>query len=135
MLFDQLTPEQKKEAQSLWYHGMFSDRESVGEALEYATSLIEALPKEDRAAAYTAVYVVLNTAIVNHMVGKLEEGPDCFVKNNAPTSDSLSVRIGDWSVAISRSVETKEVHVDVVDHEEGSTVSYILGTEEETQRC
>jgi hypothetical protein len=33
----------------------------VAEAMKYAYKLIETLPKGDRAAAYTALHVVLNT--------------------------------------------------------------------------
>ena len=41
---------------------LFADRGTdVAEAMKYAYKLIETLPKADRAAAYTALHVVLNT--------------------------------------------------------------------------
>ena len=41
---------------------LFADRgDNVAEAMQYAYKLIESLPKGDRAAAYTALHVVLNT--------------------------------------------------------------------------
>ena len=41
---------------------LFADRGTdVAEAMKYAYKLIESLPKADRAAAYTALHVVLNT--------------------------------------------------------------------------
>ena len=41
---------------------LFADRGTdVAEAMKYAYKLIESLPKGDRAAAYTALHVVLNT--------------------------------------------------------------------------
>ena len=41
---------------------LFADRGTdVAEAMKYAYKLIETLPKGDRAAAYTALHVVLNT--------------------------------------------------------------------------
>ena len=41
---------------------LFADRGTdVAEAMQYAHMLIESLPKGDRAAAYTALHVVLNT--------------------------------------------------------------------------
>lgn len=41
---------------------LFADRgDDVAEAMQYAYKLIDSLPKGDRAAAYTALHVVLNT--------------------------------------------------------------------------
>jgi hypothetical protein len=41
---------------------LFADRGTdVAEAMKYAYKLIDTLPKADRAAAYTALHVVLNT--------------------------------------------------------------------------
>lgn len=44
--------------------GLFSSRETLEEALEYSSSLIEArIPQEAKIVAYTALHVVLNTAL------------------------------------------------------------------------
>jgi hypothetical protein len=49
---------------------LFADRGTdVAEAMKYAYKLIESLPKADRAAAYTALHVVLNT-VANAMEGE-----------------------------------------------------------------
>jgi hypothetical protein len=49
---------------------LFADRGTdVAEAMKYAYKLIETLPKVDRAAAYTALHVVLNT-VANAMEGE-----------------------------------------------------------------
>ena len=42
---------------------LFSSRDTLEEALEYANSLIEAMPAEHRSAAYTAMWVPLNTQL------------------------------------------------------------------------
>jgi hypothetical protein len=42
-------------------HGMFASRDTVEEALEYASATIERLYNDDKAAMYTALHVVLNT--------------------------------------------------------------------------
>lgn len=44
-------------------HGLFSPRETLAEALEYSDKVIKALPLEHQMAAYTALWVPLNTAI------------------------------------------------------------------------
>jgi len=43
-------------------HGFFADRDDLQEAIEYANDIIQALPNEHRLAAYSALYVVINTA-------------------------------------------------------------------------
>ena len=44
--------------------GLFASRDTLAEALEYSTSLIEArIPLESRAYAFTALWVTANTAI------------------------------------------------------------------------
>lgn len=43
--------------------GLFATRDSLPEALEYANTLIAAIRPTDRVAAYTALHVVLNTAL------------------------------------------------------------------------
>jgi hypothetical protein len=41
--------------------GLFADRATTSEAIWYAYDLIDALPPEHRAPAFTALHVVLNT--------------------------------------------------------------------------
>ena len=43
-------------------HGFFADRDDLQDAIEYANEIIQALPNEHRLAAYSALYVVINTA-------------------------------------------------------------------------
>jgi len=52
-----------RDIRQYYSHGLFADRETIGEALKYAGDLIETLRPADRMVAYTAVYVVLNTAL------------------------------------------------------------------------
>ena len=42
---------------------LFASRNTLNEAVSYSSSLIETLPQEHKAAAYTALHVTLNTAI------------------------------------------------------------------------
>lgn len=42
---------------------LFSFRDSTEEAMAYASSIIETLPEDKRAAVYTALYVVSNTGL------------------------------------------------------------------------
>lgn len=44
-------------------HGLFNTMESVESAMQYADQIINAIPKEDRMPAYTALYVMYNTII------------------------------------------------------------------------
>lgn len=43
--------------------GLFSSRETLAEAVEYSSKLIDSLPVEVRAYAHTALWVSLNTAL------------------------------------------------------------------------
>ena len=52
-------------------HGMFASRDTVEEALEYASATIERLYNDDKAAMYTALHVVLNT-----IANKIMDLPD-----------------------------------------------------------
>lgn len=49
--------------------GLFADREDFGSALSCAYGLIATLPEKHRAAAFTALHVVLNT-IANEITAK-----------------------------------------------------------------
>lgn len=52
-------------------HGMFASRDTVEEALEYASATIERLYNDDKAAMYTALHVALNT-----IANKIMDLPD-----------------------------------------------------------
>ena len=52
-------------------HGLFASRDTVEEALEYASATIERLYNDDKAAMYTALHVVLNT-----IANKIMDLPD-----------------------------------------------------------
>jgi len=47
-------------------HGLFGTRNSVEEAMQYVDTIVETLNPHDRMAAYTAAYVLYNSAI-KHM--------------------------------------------------------------------
>ncbi len=47
------------------HHGLFSERDTVSEALIYVSKLLQALPKEHHILVWTAVHVVLNTVARN----------------------------------------------------------------------
>lgn len=49
---------------------LFSSRDTMEEAMSYANSIVEALPHDERAAVYTALYVVSNTAL--RLMAKLD---------------------------------------------------------------
>jgi hypothetical protein len=51
--------------------GMFAKRDTIEQALDYATEIIERLYNDDKAAMYTALHVVLNT-----VADKISELPD-----------------------------------------------------------
>lgn len=51
--------------------GFFSSRDTVEDAFAYAYDVIDAMPSESRAAAYTALHVMVNT-IANEMLKKGE---------------------------------------------------------------
>ena len=52
-------------------HGMFADRQTLEDAVEYAYAVINGMPMEHRIYAFTALHVVLNT--VSNEIAKLEE--------------------------------------------------------------
>ena len=43
------------------YHGLFSDRDTVAQAIVYVSKLLQTVPKEHHMVVWTAVHVVLNT--------------------------------------------------------------------------
>jgi hypothetical protein len=54
-------------------HGLFASRDTVEEALEYASATIERLYNDDKAAMYTALHVVMNT-IANKITALPDSG-------------------------------------------------------------
>jgi hypothetical protein len=42
-------------------HGLFASRETIQDAFKYAYEMIETLPAEYKAGAYTTLHVVVNT--------------------------------------------------------------------------
>jgi len=60
-------------------HGMFASRDTVEEALEYASATIERLYNDDKAAMYTALHVVLNT-----IANKISALPDSSAADQLP---------------------------------------------------
>ena len=61
-----------KDYANILKHGMFASRPSSKEAMDYAYELIETIDKSDRAAAFTALHVVLNT-VANTMEQIIQE--------------------------------------------------------------
>lgn len=52
---------------------MFASRDSTKEAIDYAHQLIESITPKDRIAAYTAIYVLLNSVSDEIMRGLFPE--------------------------------------------------------------
>jgi hypothetical protein len=54
---------------------LFATRDTIQDAFHYAHTVIEAIPTSDRGAAYTALYVVVNTIAeeVKRLATKEEE--------------------------------------------------------------
>ena len=55
---------------------LFATRDTIEDAFHYAHTVIEAIPTSDRGAAYTALYVVVNTIAeeVKRLATKEEDG-------------------------------------------------------------
>jgi len=67
MTDEQATDHKFKDTQELAQslkHGLFSNRDTVGKAIEYAYQVIESLDGRDRILAFTALHVVLNTIAI-----------------------------------------------------------------------
>ena len=98
---------------------LFADRETVDEALNYAHEVFAALVGSDRAAAMTAVMVVVNTAaklwpqpvqadparalladmvrqMVEEAVGDLDSKMDEWVQNSLAFDDACDSRVERW---------------------------------------
>jgi len=65
--------EQIKEFLKSLKSDMFASRESTKEAIDYAHQLIESITPKDRIAAYTAIYVLLNSLSDEIMKGLFSE--------------------------------------------------------------
>ena len=50
----------------LQIHGLFGERDTIGEAVEYFEDVVKAIPAEDRMPMYTAFYVFWNTIARNY---------------------------------------------------------------------
>jgi hypothetical protein len=86
--------------------GLFAKRDSLAEALEYANTLIAGIRPTDRVAAFTALHVVLNTALAE--IAKLDPTsilPYPDPHTNAPKSIKQMTR-----EEISRSLRTALPH-------------------------
>jgi hypothetical protein len=51
------------ELKAKYAHGLFASRDSIGEAMEDATKLIETLPKRHRLSGYVAMMLVSNAIL------------------------------------------------------------------------
>ena len=60
-------------------HGLFGDRDTIDEAVEYFDTVIKAMPKEEQLPMLTAFYVLWNTIANNYTLnqkGKSNETTD-----------------------------------------------------------
>ena len=56
----------------LQIHGLFGERKTIGEAVEYFSLVIEAMPVEERMPMYTAFNVLWNTIANNYTLTERE---------------------------------------------------------------
>jgi hypothetical protein len=69
--------------------GLFSSRKTLTEAVEYSSSLIDTLPPEHKAAAYTALWVSMNTALAE--IAKLSPADtQPYPEDEAPRIGSIA---------------------------------------------
>ena len=47
-------------------HGLFGERDTIDEAVNYFGEVVKAMPKEERLPMYTAFYVLWNTIAKNY---------------------------------------------------------------------
>jgi hypothetical protein len=119
---------------------LFADRETVDEALNYAHEVFAALVGSDRAAAMTAVMVLVNTAaklwpqpvqadparalladmvrqMVEEAVGDLDSKMDAWVQNSLAFEDACDSRVERWienELDISSQIEETIKDMDLV---------------------
>ena len=56
----------------LQVHGLFGERDTIDEAVEYFDKVIKAMPTEERLPMYTAFYVFWNTIAKNYELTERE---------------------------------------------------------------
>jgi hypothetical protein len=120
---------------------LFADRETIDEALKYAhTVILDALEGSDKAAAMTAVMVLVNTAaklwpqpvqadparalladmvrqMVEEAVGDLDSKMDAWVQNSLAFEDACDSRVERWvenELDISGQIEETIKEMDLV---------------------
>jgi hypothetical protein len=119
---------------------LFADRETVDEALNYAHEVLASLVGSDRAAAMTAVMVLVNTAAklwpqpvqadparalladmvrqtVEEAVGDLDSKMDAWVQNSLAFEDACDSRVERWAeneLDISDQIEETIKEMDLV---------------------
>ena len=119
---------------------LFADRETVNEALNYAHEVLASLVGSDRAAAMTAVMVLVNTAaklwpqpvqadparalladmvrqMVEEAVGDLDSKMDAWVQNSLAFEDACDSRVERWvenELDISGQIEETIKEMDLV---------------------
>jgi hypothetical protein len=119
---------------------LFADRETIDEALNYAHEVFAALVGSDRAAAMTAVMVLVNTAaklwpqpvqadparalladmvrqMVEEAVGDLDSKMDAWVQNSLAFEDACDSRVERWienELDISDQIEETIKEMDLV---------------------
>ncbi len=119
---------------------LFADRETIEEALNYAHEVFKTMAGHDRAAAMTAVMVVVNTAarlwpapvqadparalladmvrqMVGEAVGDLDSKMDEWVQNSLVFEDACDSRVERWienELDISDQIESTIKEMDLV---------------------
>jgi hypothetical protein len=119
---------------------LFADRETIDEALNYAHEVLASLVGSDRAAAMTAVMVLVNTAaklwpepvqadparalladivrqVVEETVGNLDSKMDAWAMNSLVFEDACDSRVERWienELDISDQVEETIKEMDLV---------------------
>ena len=53
-------------------HGLFGERNTIDEAVEYFDAVVKAIPAEDRLPIQTAFYVLYNTIARNYILTERE---------------------------------------------------------------
>jgi hypothetical protein len=120
---------------------LFADRETIDEALNYAHEVLTAVVGSDRAAAMTALMVLVNTAaklwpqpvqaadpartlladivrqVVEETVGDLDSKMDEWVQNSMAFDDACDSRVERWienELDISNQIESTIQEMDLV---------------------
>ena len=119
---------------------LFAERETIDEALNYAHEVLAALVGSDRAAAMTAVMVLVNTAaklwpapvqadparalladmvrqMVEEAVGDLDSKMDAWAQNSLVFEDACDSRVERWienELDISDQIESAITEMDLV---------------------